>query len=162
MSFLELSNTDVVHAEVWVAGLVGTVATVEDLARRTVSNWLPALALAGGLAGHSVVEGWRGAGSALLGAVGGFCVFLVFYLLGGMGGGDVKLMAGFGAILGVGRLLPATLLAAVFGAAIAAGVLGVSAILRVLKKGGRTDRPLAIPYAPAIVMGVWLTLFASL
>ena len=34
-------------------------------------------------------------------------VFLIFYLLGGMGGGDVKLMAGFGAVLGVPRLLEA-------------------------------------------------------
>ena len=46
----------------------------------------------------------RAAGRALYalgGTVVGFAVFLIFYLLGGMGGGDVKLMAGFGALLGV-------------------------------------------------------------
>ena len=37
----------------------------------------------------------------------GAVVFLIFYLLGGMGGGDVKLMAGFGAVLGVRQLLEA-------------------------------------------------------
>ena len=40
--------------------------------------------------------------SALLAGAG---VFLIFYLLGGMGGGDVKLMAGFGALLGAKLLL---------------------------------------------------------
>ncbi len=43
-----------------------------------------------------------GALYALAGAAAGFAVFLIFYLLGGMGGGDVKLMAGFGALLGAG------------------------------------------------------------
>src|SRR2546421_7450001 len=36
---------------------------------------------------QSVQNGWRGAGSALLGTVTGAAVFLIFYLLGGMGGG---------------------------------------------------------------------------
>ena len=49
---------------------------------------------------QTVQHGWRGAGSALLGTLAGASVFLIFYLLGGMGGGDVKLMAGFGALLG--------------------------------------------------------------
>ncbi len=161
MSLGALSYTDVLYAQAGVAGLVGTAATVEDLARRTVSNWLPVTALAGGLLTNSVVEGWRGAGSSLLGAAAGFAVFLVFYLLGGMGGGDVKLMAGFGAMLGVGRIVPAAMLAAIFGAVMAAGVLGFGALARA-RKGGEKGLPKAIPYAPAIVMGVWLTMFASL
>ncbi len=64
----------------------------------------------------------------------GFAVFLVFYLLGGMGGGDVKLMAGFGALLGFHQLIAAALwTAGVGGSIIAAGVLGVRALRRALE-----------------------------
>ncbi|MBM3812177.1 MAG: prepilin peptidase [Acidimicrobiia bacterium] len=148
-------------AEMWLAGFVGLVASAEDLLRRTISNWLPLTALAGGIACHALTAGWRGAGSALLGAVAGFFVFLIFYILGGMGGGDVKLMAGFGAILGIGRLLPAALLAAIFGGVLAVAVLGCSALRRRGKNAETGKAPAAIPYAPAIVMGAWLTLFSG-
>ena len=58
---------------------------------------------------ETVHGGWSGAGSALLGTACGAGVFLMFYLLGGMGGGDVKLMAGFGAVLGSQLLFEAAL-----------------------------------------------------
>ncbi len=67
-----------------------------------ISNWIPGSAFAGGVILQTVQHGWRGTGSALAGTAAGAGVFLVFYLLGGMGGGDVKLMAGFGALLGCG------------------------------------------------------------
>jgi prepilin peptidase CpaA len=131
---------------------------VEDLARRTISNFWALAALAGGIACQMLASGWSGLGAALLGAVAGFLVFLVFYLLGGMGGGDVKLMSGFGALLGTGRLLQAALFTAAVG-----GVLALSAVawhaLRRRKEGGAPA--VSIPYAPAIAAGVWLALFAA-
>src|SRR2546430_15989255 len=87
--------------------MVGLAAVIEDLGWRRISNWTSGGALAGGLIAHYLQKGWSGAWHALLGALIGFGVFLIFYLLGGMGGGDVKLMAGFGALLGDGRILPA-------------------------------------------------------
>ena len=39
-----------------------------------------------------------------IGTVAGFAVFLVFYLLGGMGGGDVKLMTAVGCLAGAGNI----------------------------------------------------------
>jgi prepilin peptidase CpaA len=93
--------------------------------------------------------------------VAGFAIFLIFYLLGGMGGGDVKLMAGFGALLGFHRLVEAALWTAGVGGLIAAGVLGVRALRRALgnTKGtaAKQDQD-SIPYAPAIALGVWLSL----
>ena len=91
----------------WVSLAVGLSASVEDLARRRISNWIPVTAAAAGVGIHIYANGWKGALSAALGLTAGFFVFLIFYLLGGMGGGDVKLMAGFGAIVGIERLLPA-------------------------------------------------------
>lgn len=148
------------HAEYAVALLIGGAAVIEDLARRTISNLWPVAALAGGIACQMVASGWWGLGTALLGAVAGFLVFLVFYLLGGMGGGDVKLMAGFGALLGTGRLLQAALFTAVVGGILALLVLGVHTLRR-KRTEGSADAAISIPYAPAIAAGVWLALVAA-
>jgi len=147
-------------AEYALAFIVGGAAVAEDLAKRTISNLWPVAALLGGIACQFYSSGWRGVGAALLGAGGGFLVFLVFYLLGGMGGGDVKLMAGFGAMLGTGRLLYAALFTALAGGLIAMAVVGCDALLRALGRRGE-KRFLSIPYAPAIACGVVLALFSA-
>jgi prepilin peptidase CpaA len=157
-----------VTAEAWIAALVGIAATVDDLARRRISNWIPGIAFAAGLCLQTAQGGWRGAGSALLGTVSGAGVFLFFYLLGGMGGGDVKLMAGFGAVLGSQRLFEAALWTAGCGGLMAALVL-LSQYLRGFwrsrngapkpaEAAGNLKRADTIPYAPAIAVGVWLSL----
>lgn len=144
--------------QVWIAIAVGLAASIEDLLRRRISNWIPLAALLGGFAWHIAGSGWRGAGLAAAGALAGFAVFLVFYLLGGMGGGDVKLMAGFGALLGPGKLLEAALLAALAGGLWALAVIGIAALKRLLPGRRHVPEPRTIPYAPAITAGVWLAL----
>jgi prepilin peptidase CpaA len=155
-------------AQVWIAAFVGIAAIVEDLARRQISNWIPCSAFAAGLLFQSWLHGWRGAGSALLGTLTGFSVFLIFYLLGGMGGGDVKLMAGFGALLGAHKVLEAALWTAGCGGLLAALVIAASTLRGMWKsyrlnstqddaKAGKV-RADSIPYAPAIAAGVWLSL----
>jgi prepilin peptidase CpaA len=159
-----------------MAGVVGLAATIDDLWRRQISNWIPGSALAGGMILQTVQHGWRGAGSALAGTAAGAGVFLVFYLLGGMGGGDVKLMAGFGALLGVQQLLQAALWTAGCGGVLALAVIATRAIRDLwtrcnraragepaagqadVARAGRAD---SIPYAPAIAAGVWLSLVAA-
>jgi prepilin peptidase CpaA len=137
---------------------VGIAAVVEDLARRQISNWTSGAALALGLAVQASRDGWRGAMAAGEGATVGFAVFLIFYLLRGMGGGDVKLMAGFGSLVGPGTILSAAWIAAVAGGLMATGFVAVRAAWR---RRGNVPREArrgadAIPYAPAIVAGVWL------
>src|SRR5258708_7422187 len=110
--------------QIVISVAIGIVASVEDLIRRRVLNWIPAAPLFAGLAIHFIERGWSGVLSAFLGALSGFGVFLVFYLLGGMGGGDVKLMAGFGALLGsASRLFEAAIWTGGVGGLIALGVL---------------------------------------
>ena len=154
-------------AQVWIAILVGVAAMIDDLARRQIANWIPAVALVGGLGWQIGQSGWHGVLYGLGGTAAGFAVFLIFYLLGGMGGGDVKLMAGFGALLGAGRLVEAALWTAGVGGVIAAGVLAFRALRRALSgknmvSGAATAEQVAaresIPYAPAIALGVWLSL----
>jgi prepilin peptidase CpaA len=93
-----------------------------------------------------------------------------------MGGGDIKLMAGFGALLGDKQILPAALLAAASGGLIAIGFLVVRWVIRRSRvwlghapepAGGRDSGEAGksgecIPYAPAITIGAWLALVSDL
>ena len=136
--------------------IVGVAAVLEDLTRRRISNWTSGSALIAGLILHFVQKGSTGAMHSLFGSAIGFGVFLIFYLLGGMGGGDVKLMAGFGALLGDARILPAALLAATSGGLMAMIYLAVRAVAQRVGGGGKAAE--SIPYAPAITAGAWLAL----
>jgi prepilin peptidase CpaA len=154
-----------VNAQVWIAILVGLAAMIDDLARRQIANWIPLSALAAGFGWQIGQSGLNGLLYAGIGTVAGFAVFLIFYLLGGMGGGDVKLMAGFGALLGFHQLIAAALWTAGVGGLIALGVLSVRAVRRALggaKSAAAKPEPDqdSIPYAPAIALGVWLSLAA--
>src|SRR5579862_4025643 len=152
--------------QVWIAIVVGLAAMIDDLARRHIANWIPAAALAGGFGWQIGRGGWPGALTALAGTAAGFAVFLVFYLLGGMGGGDVKLMAGFGALLGDKQIVAAALLAAATGGLMALGFLALRSVARRSKvllglalpepAAGAAKSAESIPYAPAITVGAWL------
>jgi prepilin peptidase CpaA len=156
-----------------LAGGVGIAACIDDLRRRQISNWIPGSAFVSGLVLQTVEHGWRGAGASLLGTLAGASVFLIFYLLGGMGGGDVKLMAGFGALLGAKRLFEAALWTAGCGGILALAVIAFGLIRDFCRRGkpvgteadaassqaGR--RADSIPYAPAIAAGVWLSLVGA-
>lgn len=154
--------------ETALALAVGLAASGEDLWRRNISNWIPATALLGALGLHLQASGWLGLWHWFAGAAVGFSVFLVFFLLGGMGGGDVKLMAGFGAILGLSRLLDATILTAAIGGIIAMVVVLKRELVRWFHRRQSSSRDAAaaatqpvdnyIPYAPAITLGSWLAL----
>ncbi len=160
-------------AKVWITVFIGLAAIVDDLSRRRISNWIPIAACLAGLAVQIGERGWRGTYLSLLGALTGGAVFLIFYILGGMGGGDIKLMAGFGAILGAGGILEASLWTAGCGGLLAAAVILTNMLRRAWHRrragptGDRADGDRAegngtqadsIPYAPAIAAGVWLSL----
>ncbi len=92
-----------------IATGLGIAAMVWDVGWRRVPNWLTASGVAMGLA-CAIPGGWRGFGLAAGGAALGFLLLLPFHWCGAMGGGDVKLMAAYGAFLG-----PAGILLAVSG-----------------------------------------------
>ncbi len=149
-------------AEIWIAGLVGVAATVEDLARRRVSNWTSLAALIGGIGCQMARHGWMGLPLAIAGAACGFLVFLIFYVLGGMGAGDIKLMAGFGALLGYSKSFEAALWTAGVGGLIALGVIAYQTLRGLVRRkgpaGSKRENAESIPYAPAITLGVWLAM----
>jgi len=95
-----------------------------DYRRRRIPNWLTASSTLLGLSLHALLGGWRGVMSALLAGLAAGMVFLLFYLAGGMGGGDVKLITAVGACAGLSNIT--TIL---IGTAIAGGVLAVALAL---------------------------------
>jgi prepilin peptidase CpaA len=130
----------------WAAAALGGAATFDDLRRREVANWINLAGVAAGLALHARAGGMAGLAQAAGGVVAGFLVFLIFYLTGALGGGDVKLMAAFGALLGPRGILLAALLAAPAG-----GLMAAAAVAWKRRTRG-------IPYAPAITLGAWLAM----
>ena len=145
---------------VFLAGVLGLAASTTDLRGRTVPNWLTYSGVLCGLLWYGTTEGFRGAGFSLAGATVGFASLLAFFLMGGMGGGDVKLLAAFGALMGPGLILRALLWIALFGSAIAA-VSVYGRAWRNRTQQSETAQGDFIPYAPAIVGGVWLTIWAN-
>ena len=134
---------------VWIAVLLGCAASVDDLRRRAIANWINVAGLVAGLAWHTFDQGAAGLIRSAGGAAVGFSLFLLFYCLGGMGGGDLKLAAAFGALLGPSGILLAALLAAPAGA--------LMAVVCLLWRW----RARAIPYAPALSLGAWLALLGG-
>lgn len=140
--------------------LVAVLASAEDIWRRRVSNAVTAGAFVAGVALRSWLFGIEGLWDALLGAVIGFVVFLVFYWLGGMGGGDIKLMSAFGTIVGGKQIFLAAVLTGIIGAMMAVAFLVARKLRRLASSEpvpATPDRKMMIPYAPAISLGMLLT-----
>ncbi|MGH9379448.1 MAG: prepilin peptidase [Thermoanaerobaculia bacterium] len=97
---------------------VCAAAVVSDVRRRRLANWLTIGALVVALALRSP-GGWSAVGAGLGSAALAFAFGFPFFLLGGLGGGDVKLMAGLAAFLDPDMLVPAALVMALTGGAMA-------------------------------------------
>jgi prepilin peptidase CpaA len=81
--------------------LASVIASITDLWKFKIYNLLTVPLLIAGLAYHSIMLGWAGFNASLCGMLLGFAVFIIPYLAGIMGSGDVKLVAAVGAWLGV-------------------------------------------------------------
>ena len=77
------------------------VSTATDLWRFKIHNAITFPLLVSGVAYHGCTAGMTGLGESLASALFGFGVLIVFFAMGGVGAGDVKLLAGIGAWLGV-------------------------------------------------------------
>jgi prepilin peptidase CpaA len=84
-----------------VVVLAVLVTAATDVWKFKVHNILTLPLLAGGLIYHAIAAGPAGLAGSFLGALCGFGLLISLYLKGGMGAGDVKLMTGVGAWLGL-------------------------------------------------------------
>ncbi|MCI3926855.1 prepilin peptidase [Paenibacillus sp. TRM 82003] len=110
---------------------IAAVCAATDIARRKIYNVVVFPSLAAAVAGHAWTGGWQGLGHSLMGFGVGLAILLVPYLLGGMGAGDVKLLALVGALQGP---------AFVFAAAVYMALLGfaLSVLLLMFRRETRT------------------------
>jgi prepilin peptidase CpaA len=156
------------------------VTVYSDLRRHRISNKLSVLGLLAGLALQSFGGGVHGLVLGLLGAGVGFGCFAPFYLLRGMGAGDVKLLAAVGAFMGPQGAFAAALCSLLAGGAGAIGYVAwrvVGASIGTLVKDGlatvgvsasiaartaRCDRlPFALPIAVGSIAACWYEIESS-
>lgn len=117
---------------------------ITDVYQRRIPNCLTIPAVAAGLGFALLGNGWDGVWLSVVGIAVGFgLLFLPFYF-GGMGAGDVKLMAALGALLGASAIIQVFLYSAIVG-----GVLAVVSVVR-----ERACRETAANIA-AICLGWW-------
>lgn len=119
---------DLQSPETWillacVAAFTGTAA-ITDLRTRRIPNWLTLTAFILGVSFQIWRGGWAGLGTAGLAFLVGFGLFFVLWLIGGGGGGDVKLMGSLSVWLGISLIwqvvIYSTILVALYSALVSA------------------------------------------
>lgn len=161
--------------------LCATVGGVSDVRTRRIPNWLTYGGLVAGLALRTILEGWRGFGQGMLGVLAGGGVFFLFFLVRGMGAGDVKLMVAVGAWVGIHHIVLAMVATAIAGAGLAVfyvvfyGRIGgtlqnMGELLQFHLTSGIRPHPginlqdpsaIRVPYGLAIAMGTLCLLMSS-
>lgn len=108
---------------VWLVTVTLVVAAVIDGYKLKVPNWITFPLILSGWAYSGVAFGWEGLGYSLLGTVVGLALLMPAYAIGGMGAGDVKLLAGVGAWMGSSVTFYSFCVSAIVGGAIAVGMV---------------------------------------
>jgi prepilin peptidase CpaA len=103
--------------------LLAVTMAWRDLRTRRIPNCLTLGAALAGLGFRLGYYGWSGLTSGCVGLVLGFGLLICFYLMGGMGAGDVKALAALGAWLGPWPTFMLFLYMAMVGGLMAIGVL---------------------------------------
>jgi prepilin peptidase CpaA len=105
---------------IWSAVIVlSLIACATDLRTQRIPNVLTFGGALAGLVAHIALHGVNGAQTAVGGWLTGLVTFLPFFALGGMGGGDVKLLAALGAWLGAYETLYLALYSGIAGGVLA-------------------------------------------
>jgi prepilin peptidase CpaA len=161
------------------ASACALAGSVTDVKSRRIPNYITFPSILLGLAMHLAIGGWK---QFLLSLVAGLIcgiAFLLFYIAGGMGAGDVKLMTAVGCIAGLPHVAYLLVLTALAGGIMALGlafargrlqqtISNVGAIASHHTQEGLAPHPdinlsnastLRLPYALAIASGTLLTLY---
>lgn len=126
-----------------IALAASLVAAVTDAGKYRISNLLTGPLLISGLIYHALSLEGIGLVSSLLGVSIGFIPMIFFYLSGGVGAGDVKLMAALGAWLG-----PMVIIQVFVASWLAAGVYAISVMLWNAVAPGRERIRYHVPALP--------------
>jgi prepilin peptidase CpaA len=108
----------------WLLSLILIVAAVIDGWMLKVPNWLTFPLVLAGWTVAAYCHGFSGLAWSIAGTAVGLALLLPAYAIGGMGAGDVKLMAGIGAWIGATATFYAFCTSAVVG-----GVIAIAMVL---------------------------------
>lgn len=111
------------HWPAWLVTVVLIVAAVIDGVKLKVPNWITFPLILGGWGYSLASQGFEGLGWSLLGTAVGLLLLLPAYAIGGMGAGDVKLLAGVGAWVYATHTFYAFCVSAIVGAVLAVGMV---------------------------------------
>lgn len=111
---------------IWLVSVVMIIAAVIDGMILKVPNWLTFPFILTGWVHGLLHAGWWGLGASLAGTAVGLTLLLVVRAVGGMGGGDVKLLAGLGAWVGVSSVWWAFVVTTIVGAIMAVVMIVMS------------------------------------
>ncbi len=109
----------------WIAFLATAVAAACDLRARRIPNWLTLGTLLAGFALRTGGDGSAGLAVAVVGAFAAGFPALLLFRLRAMGGGDVKLLAACGALLGPSSGLELLLASAIVGGGMALAAIAL-------------------------------------
>ena len=157
---------------VWIAlPFILAFACYGEIRERRIPNWLTLGGIALGL-GAGLIEGdLEGLKDAALGLAIAGGLFLPFCLLGVVGGGDMKLMAAVGAIVGWPMVLRVVTNTCIAGGLIAVALMAWHGVLlttmanvfRIMvgmpRRSPGLRNPQMVPYALAITLGTLIAVF---
>lgn len=95
-----------------VVTVVSMIACVTDLKSFRIANSITFPLAVSGIVFQAIVYGLAGLQNSILGLMFGGLVLMLLYLIGGMGAGDVKLLAAVGAWLGIPAIVYVFIVAA--------------------------------------------------
>ena len=128
------------------AAVIAGIGALSDARTRRIPNWLTYTGVGVALSTKCMLSGWSGLESSCAAIVVAGGLFCILFLLGGMGGGDVKLMITVGAWAGVSHIISILLFTAVSG-----GFLAFACIVANWKLEDKSA--IRAPYGVAIAMG---------
>lgn len=147
------------------------VACYGEIKEHRIPNWLTLGAMALGLGAWGIEMGFEGLKISAIGLAVGGGVFLPFCLLGVVGGGDMKLMAATGAIVGWPLILRTMTDTCLAGGILAIAIMAWNGVLlttlsnafRILfgmqRRGAGLKNPPMVPYGIAIAAGTLFSIF---
>jgi prepilin peptidase CpaA len=163
------------------ATLCALAGAAFDLKSRRIPNFITGPSILCGLILHGMIDGWHGVLIALAAGLTCGVIFLIFYLAGGMGAGDVKLITAVGCLAGFSHIASILIITSLFGGVMAVGLafmrgqlkqtlVNVGTLAAHHGEAGLTPHPelnvknrstLRLPYGIAIAAGSTFTLLLS-
>lgn len=141
-------------------------AAITDLWRRKIYNFTTYPAIACGVVLWTMAESWQGLWFSLAGLATGLGILFLFYFVGGVGAGDVKLLGAIGALKGANFVIWVMFYTGLIGGVMAFAIIiwkgmlfktlsNIFFLLRHPSKAGELEKgdPLYLPYGLAISLG---------